>query len=230
VGFAYTGQNPNGAGEFPIGYHPLVGYWSIESGVSDIDHEPQFLIIDPKYMPDEYNTFHAGLVKVDIPSDSASYHGAAIVFVQDTQYYESTGQYQITGFDSLSTYGFDLISDFESEEVDLDEATLPSIAVHNDYGNTAAVTYFARLESGDWAVWATHWDFVSGSVSLPTEVDPGASGTFELDIDKLLNYDWGTGSSLVSIGYNQYWAGWSDEFGGSEPTRVLGSMGFADYE
>jgi hypothetical protein len=109
-----------------------------------------------------------------------------------------------------------------------DEGTLPSVAVHDVTGDTAAVTYFARDGDELWDVYATYWEMDNGFVSGATPVDTAASGEFELNLDNLLNYDWGTASSLVFCGADSYWATWSDHNLESIPSRVFGRMGYAE--
>ncbi len=228
VGFAYTGEFVNGYGEEPGGFHPLVGYWTIEGGLTiDTNHEPQFLIINDyeDYEPTPELYYSAGLVRIDIPSnDNADDHGAAIVFVQDTLDEEPDGRYHVFGLDSLETFGFVWLSDPGTEE--FYEEVLPSVAVHTS-GDSASVTYFATDGEDEWEVWATHWEFVGNVIAEePTAVDNAASGTWSI-LD-MIQYDWGTGSSLVTAGNGLYWAAWSDDLGGSQPTRIYGSMGIAD--
>ncbi len=218
VAFAYTAQQPNGF----LGLHPVVGWWNIDAGPDDSDHKPNHVLIQYLYWPVPDHPYHAGMIRVDIPCDNAPGHGGAVVFVQDT---EIGWGYQVFGISSLYPWEYAWISGPGCGP--FNRATLPSIAIH-DTGLTAAVTYFGMDGDGLWDVWATHWKIDGSKWAGATAVDTTASGEFELDIDTLINYDFGTGSSLAFSGANTYWAAWSDRNLETFPTRVFGSMGIAN--
>ena len=231
VGFAYTALFPP-SNTIWWGCRPVVGWWSIEGGPDDDDHPPLQMLVVPGYNPDDDDPngpkYDAGLIKIDIPDDNAPEHYAAAVFVQDTCDPEA-GSYEAYGINSYDlTYTW--ISDpgeyQDPEDIPFDQATWPSVAVHSEYGDTAYVTFFAEKTGiSDWITYATYWTFGSGVAAYPTVVDGSAEGEFTLDIPDFLEHNWGTSSSLVDVGYDNYWAAWSDRAGASEPHRVLGVRG-----
>jgi hypothetical protein len=233
VAFAYTGLFPVTSGWW-WGSRPVVGWWSIENGPVDSAHAPIVRLIVPDYDPfdESYHKYDAGLIKVDIPGDNAPVNGGAVVFVQDTCD-PAYGTYAVYGISSLSYVDPDWFYTWISDpaEEDFDEATLPSLAVHNSSGTTASVTFFGMNTGDPWRVWATHWDMEGeGAVSAPTDVDDTASGDFSLSVEDFMFHNWGTSSSLVDMeGYNNmYWAAWSDRIGGAAtPNTVRGCVGFA---
>ncbi|MFH1675419.1 MAG: hypothetical protein ABIC40_00235 [bacterium] len=233
VGFAYTGLF--GPGDNLWGCRSLVGWWdtSLPDPQPGGGHEACKMLKWAQFPPGGGgNKYDAGLVKVDIPADNAPYHGGAAVFVQDTC--APTATYEIWGINSLNP-AFTLISD--PGLTDFDEATWPSLAVHNSTGSTAAVTFFFKDNECDpppcnWQAFATHWNLETNDVAEPTMIDDEAEGDFSLDVPgNLIIHNWGTSSSLVNLdlgGNNMYWAAWSDRMGGADPNRVRGCVGFAD--
>jgi hypothetical protein len=153
--------------------------------------------------------------------------------VQDTCY-PSTGSYEVDGISSLDYSAYTWVSAPDTQE--FDQATWPSLAIHNSSGDTASVTYFAMdtQTPTTWQAWATHWWIDSaGDVAAPTEVDAEASGQFSLDILNFMRHNWGTSSSLVDMsvqGNNRYWAAWSDRVGPTPPNMVRGCSGWADIQ
>jgi hypothetical protein len=239
VGFAYTGAfYPNN----PLnlwGCRAIVGWFN--TGV-DGNHPPAVLLQTPGFEAGTNGLRNeSGLIHVDIPRDNAIANGGAVVYVQDvTPVNGLINTYRIYGISSLN-YGPDTSYVWISNPRTLlfDTATWPSLAIHNDTGNTASATYFARDNDsnppGAWQTFATYWDLADASVSGsdPTFVDQGATGTFLLDVPSLLTYNWGTASSLVDISVaneNMYWAAWSDTMGVPvDPHAVRGAVGFANH-
>jgi len=231
VGFAYTGHFPEEDEEY-WGFRPVVGYWSIDLGPDDDDHPAEVILVNEDFSPgDEGRKYHAGLARVDIPADTVDTHGAALVFIQDTEEGNQTGQYEVYGVSSLAPTEFTWISE-PGEPPEFEHATLPSVAVHNTDGDVASVTYFAKEEDGEWEVWATRWEIDEEGLAVlgpHIEVDDSALGEFEMDANDFLYHDWGTVSSLVMIGtYDQYWAAWSDKMEAAQPEGVKGAMGYTD--
>jgi hypothetical protein len=247
VGFAYTGAFPEDTTppyDRYWGFRPVVGWWYIDNNVPDDgDHPAQVILVNPNFPPNNPNfphygrKYHAGLPRVDIGSNGAIPHGAALVFVQDTErdqfgqlqgegYYEAYGinslNYSDPAYTWLSNPGNQLFTD----------ATLPSLAVHRLNGNRASVTYFAAQHGvTDWQVFATLWTLDSKTIAgQPTQVDATAQGEFEMDYVDFLFHDWGTASSIVIMNDTSdiYWAAWSDKLGAYEPGYVRGAMGFAN--
>jgi len=239
VGFAYTGIFPQGSGDW-WGFRPIVGWWSIESGEDDDSHPPLVRLIvtvvagydDQIFNPftdNDPNKYDAGLIRVDIPCDNATEHGAAVVFVQDTCD-EYTGLYDVYGISSLDYSAYTWLSD-PGETWDFVQGTWPSIAVDNSDGDTASVTFMASEPYSDWLTYANFWVIDSaGSIAEATEVDLVADGDFSLDINDFMLHNWGTASSLVgeTQGNSLYWTAWSDRMGSSEPNAVKGCMGYAN--
>lgn len=236
VGFAYTGAFKAYSPYW--GCRAIVGWFN--TGV-DGNHPPAVLLQTPGFEAGTNGLRNeSGLIHVDIPRDNATSNGAAVVYVQDvTPINGLINTYRIYGISSLN-YGLPASYVWISNPQTLafDTATWPSLAVHNDTGNTASATYFARdnddIPPGPWITYATYWDLANASVSAsdPTPVDWGAQGTFILEVASLLTYNWGTASSLVdiSLNENQYWAAWSDTMGGAvNPHAVRGAVGFANH-
>ena len=61
----------------------------------------------------------------------------------------------------------------------------------------------------------------------PTVIDFGASGQWRLVVvPDLIHHSYGTASSLVVVGDDNYWAAWSDRVGlVDDPNEVHASMG-----
>jgi hypothetical protein len=246
VGFCYTAVCNNQWEHDPDddlwGVRPVVGWWQPGTLGSDNDHPAQVIIVnradfdpeepEPPGQPNWGNHFIAGLPRLDIPSDNATDHGAAIVFIQDTDTtIASQTVFEVYGISSLDYSGFTHIS-VPSVDDEYNTAVLPSLAIHSSTGNTAGVTYMARnLEDAgdDWSTFATFWEIDDVDViSDPTQVDLTAEGEFDLDIeDNHLFHNWGTGSGLIDIGDDDYWAAWSDKMLGASPHEVHAAFGFA---
>jgi len=231
VGFAYTGNFPNIPPEDLLwGFRPVLGYWSINNSPADGNHPAQVILVNPAFAPVANGAkYIAGLPVVDIPADSVDDHGAALAFVQDEEDY-GAGYYEVYGISTLNYSGYTHISEPSQPYPEFAHGTLPSLAVHSTDGNMASVTFFAKEDDTEWAVWATLWTFDYVNVTAdPTEVDSSALGEFEMDANDFLYHDWGTASSLVLIGnYNNYWAAWSDKMDSGEPHGVKGAMGYTD--
>ena len=232
VGFAYTGNFSNLPDEepFPLwGFRPVVGFWSIEDYPNGGNHPAQYVLVNSAFTPVEDGAkYYAGLPVVDIPADGVTYHGAGLAFVQDEED-DGPGYYEVYGISSLNYTDFTHISSTVGEE--FTHATLPSLAVHRTDGTMASVTYFAKEDDTEWAVWATLWTLdVVNEIAEPTLVDYTALGEFEMDENDFLFHDWGTSSSLVLIGtYDNYWAAWSNKmYPAGEPTGVRGAMGYTE--
>jgi hypothetical protein len=230
VGFAYTGLFPEGSQDDLWGCRPLVGWWDISDGPDDGSHQANALLITPGCDPGDESgkKYDAGLIHVDIPRDNATDHGAAVTYVQDTCDPE-VGTYQVYGISSLyysSQSSYVWINGPGSEE--FEQATWPSLAIHNDTGDTASVTYFGMITGSTWETYATQWDLVDGSLLDPIDVDTGAHGYFSLDVLNFMKHNWGTSSSLVDLDGNIYWAAWSDTVGDAEPHEVHGAIGYTE--
>ena len=227
VAFAYTGLFPHDSGWWD--FRPLVGWWDVGSGPDDDDHPPLSMLVPfmPVNGPPAGNRYDAGLVKIDIPGDNAPDHGAAAVFVVDTCN-PGTGTYQVYGISSLAYTGYTCIDEPGIGDI-FDQATWPSLAIHNLTGNTASVSYFAKEDGqSDWVTYATYWTIDDvGNVIYPTFIDESAQGAFSLDVDDFMLHNWGTASSLANIGNNEYWAAWSDRMATANPHRVRGAFGWA---
>lgn len=222
--------------------HFYVNYlrWEIGTGSNDGDHRAQFYLVnrmwfdpeDPEDNNGEWgNKYEAGMIRVDIPSDNAEGHGAAVAFMQDTCNL-GYGDYEAWGISSLH-YGWTDFRRLSAPGDELfDQAVFPSLAIHDEDGTMTSVTYLAREDEQDeWAIFATLWDLDANSVAEPTHVYDNAMGAWSLDLRDILKHDWGSCSSLAVAGANdEYWAAWSDKWDEyhDEPIRILGRMGFAD--
>jgi hypothetical protein len=234
VGFAYTGDFPELQEEDPPlwGYRPVLGGWYIDNGPDDANHRAGAVIITPGYIPELNGAkYYAGMARICIPSDNASEHGAGLVYIQDTED-DGPGTYHIFGLSSLD-WGDD--DDFVALDVpfnsNFDYATLPSLAIHQDYGDKASVSFFGRDPSlYQWKMYATSWDMANKDVSVATQVDQYAEGQFVISISDFIYHDYGTCSSLAIIDEeqtNKFWAAWSDKTGPNDDPRIIyGSMGF----
>lgn len=140
LAFTYTAHFGNQQSDW-WGFRPMVGWWGIDGVTDDGDHEPQLLVYNPIFGPDPKTGKKpdAGMIKIDIPGDDATEHGAAIAFVQETP--NEVGDYEVYGGNSLNATNYTRISIPGGSGID--DATLPSLAIHDD-GEFASVTFFRK--------------------------------------------------------------------------------------